>query len=288
MSSLWSMIRKGRTIRYDPDTFSTENADRIFPKVISSEPRLVNISVQADEWYHDPARRDIRFADFDATPCFPTLWMEWIWERRCGVLIHRVPATEDLTHYIQSTGRKMLTPLAGSRYLVQLLFFGEDEGYPNFHGVLDFYIDAMGHPLEGGFQTKAHPDDTGPITNIAFLVADVLTTINTIGTRIEPPFTEKRAQIVKPNRPPFSVWHTIHLPKFARPPLDGSALISPEILERREHWVRGHRKDYRSGNGMFGRIKALVWVPEFQRGNPELGSVRQTYTVAVAPRKEIP
>ena len=30
---------------------------------------------------------------------------------------------------------------------------------------------------------------------------------------------------------------------------------------------------------MFGRVKALVWVPEFRRGNPELGTVKQSFTV---------
>jgi hypothetical protein len=102
--------------------------------------------------------------------------------------------------------------------------------------------------------------------------------MNTRGTRIEPPLDGKHVQVVKPDRAPCSVWRTIHLPKMPSLPLEG-AETSETILERREHWVRAHRRDYRKGNGMFGRLKALVWVPEFQRGNSELGTVKQSYAV---------
>jgi hypothetical protein len=43
--------------------------------------------------------------------------------------------------------------------------------------------------------------------------------------------------------------------------------------------VRAHRRDYRDGGGLFGRVKALVWVPEFKRGNAELGTVKQSYSI---------
>jgi hypothetical protein len=109
---------------------------------------------------------------------------------------------------------------------------------------------------------------------------ETLTTMNTRGTRIEPPIDAKHVQVVKPDRVPCSVWHAIHLPKMPSIPL--GAETSDTILERREHWVRAHRRDYRHGAGMFGRVKALVWVPEFQRGNPELGSVFQSYKVEAA------
>ena len=110
------------------------------------------------------------------------------------------------------------------------------------------------------------------------LIQEVVTIMNTRGTRIEPPLNKPPCEVMKPNRPPHSVWHTIHLPHFQPPPLQ-DAIIDGPVLEKREHWVRAHRKDYRDGKGLFGRIKALVWVPEFQRGNPELGTVMQSYRV---------
>jgi hypothetical protein len=109
------------------------------------------------------------------------------------------------------------------------------------------------------------------------MVCDALTSINTCGTTMRPPF-ESHAQVVKPDRAPCSVWHTIQIPRFHHP-LPPGTVVSPEVLERREHWVRAHRRDYRHGAGMFGRVKALVWVPEYQRGNPELGTVQQSYEV---------
>lgn len=283
MSSLWKLIHKGRGIRYDSGKYSEADADQIFRKVMESQPHLVNISQQAVEYFRDTSR-NLDFTDFDATPCFSHLWMEWNLTRRCGALVHRCPATQELDDFIRSTGKKMTPSFPGSKYRVQFLFFTESEGYPDFHGLACFYIDAMGHPLTG-YDISAAQEDRDGVMGTAFMLADVLTTMNTAGTRIEPPFEDRHTQIVKPDRPPFSVWHTIHLPKFARPPLVG-ATVSPEILERREHWVRGHRRDYRNGPGMFGRIKALIWVPEFERGNPELGTVRQTHKVGVGPEKK--
>jgi hypothetical protein len=280
MSSLWSLIRKHGEIGYDPEVYSAPDADRIFSAMFASikaQPHLINISTQADEWCENRTTSEVDFATLDATPCFAHLWLEWTSARRYGVLIRRHPATQGLDDAIQSSGRKMIRPVSNSKYLVQMSFFGEFEGRAEFHGVVQFYIDATGHPL-GGYEISAHEDDKEALTSMAFMVADVLTTMNTLGTRIQPPLIDRHAQVVKPTREPCSVWHTIHLPAFARPPL-GGAIISPEMLERRDHWVRGHRKDYRQGHGMFGRIKALVWVPEFQRGNPELGTVKQRYII---------
>lgn len=98
---------------------------------------------------------------------------------------------------------------------------------------------------------------------------------------MEPPIPGGPVQIVKPDRWPSSVWHTIHIPRFPHPsqPLNGD--VTPEVLEKREHWVRAHRADYRNGKGLFGRIHGLIWVPEHRRGNPELGTVKQSFEVGV-------
>jgi hypothetical protein len=156
--------------------------------------------------------------------------------------------------------------------------FVDDNGYAVLRAGADFLIDRLGCAC-GQVATVCAERDQGATLFRTMFVCNILTTINTLGTRIEPPFNPTATQIIKPSRPPCSVWHTIHLPRFAAPPL-ADAEVSPEVLERREHWVRAHRRDYRRGGGMFGRIKALVWVPEYQRGNAELGTVKQSYRVA--------
>lgn len=248
----------------------------IFTNVVTAEPKLINITEQAEEWFAS-GQRELDFASLDATPCFPCIWFEWLPKTfRHGVLAIRHSVTPGLSVEILAN-REMQPPVDGAKYFIQMLFFSEFHAWPQFHGLLEFYVNSMGNPI-GELQIVCRPKDNGILSNFGLLCADTLTTINTAGTRVEPPFNSPHAQMIKPDRKPCSVWHTVVIPKFRNPPLVG-AVVSPEMLERREHWVRGHRKDYRHGNGMFGRVKALVWVPEFQRGNPELGSVHQTYEV---------
>jgi hypothetical protein len=47
--------------------------------------------------------------------------------------------------------------------------------------------------------------------------------------------------------------------------------------ETRLHIVRGHIADYRSGAGLFGKHKVLVWMPMHFRGNQETGAIAKTY-----------
>jgi hypothetical protein len=212
---------------------------------------------------------DFEMKSMDATPGFPELWLEWTHEgTRNGIFILR-----DAAHLMKGEKPKP----EEARFHISMTMFMEDKGYAVMRAAADFYIDRLGC-LCGDCEVDCAESDQGATLFRTMFACNILTHINTIGTRVEPPFPSQPSQIVKPDRAPCSVWHTIHLPRFAAPRLEGVE-INPEILERREHWVRGHRRDYRRGGGMFGRIKALVWVPEFQRGNPELGTVKQSYKI---------
>jgi hypothetical protein len=50
----------------------------------------------------------------------------------------------------------------------------------------------------------------------------------------------------------------------------------------RRFWVRGHYADYRDGAGLFGnsKLRCVLWIPEHQRGNSELGDVIPEYSLA--------
>lgn len=273
MASLWSLIHKKRQIFFDGDIFSHDDFDSIGPIIVEAQPKLINITEHVLAWQGHSLKLDP--ACLDVTPPFSCLWFEWLLNLRHGILTFRTPATAKVDAF-----KRHLPPSPlDARYLVQMLLCVELNGDPGCVGEILFYIDALGRPITDTLRTSdAGPNREEQLRSISLYLADVITTMNTRGTRIEPPFDSKPTQIVKPSRAPCSVWHTIHIPKLAHPPLV-NAEVSSEILERREHWVRGHRRDYRRGNGMFGRVKALVWVPEFQRGNPELGTVMQSYEV---------
>lgn len=296
MASLWSSFNKGK-IKYAEGVFYPKEVAHIIGVVQHGRPKLVNITGQADEWVRSSGTAQSTNPDqLDLTPPFPRMWFEWQYSGcRRAVLVCRNTVPEMLLAdkvLREKLGGETTMSLAASApdkaaYFLQVLILCEEEGAACLQSGFTGFIDSFGRSLEESVDIIVKEEDEEEkklVVAHATFIGDVLTTMNTCGTRIEPPFDSPHAQIIKPDRAPCSVWHTIHIPRFRNPPLAG-AVVSPEMLERREHWVRGHRKDYRRGNGMFGRIKALVWVPEFQRGNPELGTVQQKYEVQLTAGK---
>jgi hypothetical protein len=266
MSSLWASFKKKDNFSYDREVFGDNLATVIAP-LLELSPVLINATSLVANL---KSQRVPLNCSWDLTPGFPFVWIEYmtLYEGgnpgRAAVAILRTrpdkaSAPDNATH--------------------SLIFYTwcESKGQAGLTGLASVLIDAKGIPLPDSIHGSW--DDEQEDRDQQFSIAlETLTTMNTRGTRIEPPVDAKPVQVVKPDRAPFSVWHTIHLPKMPSIPLE-DAETSETILERREHWVRAHRRDYRHGAGMFGRVKALVWVPEFQRGNPELGAVKQSYDV---------
>jgi hypothetical protein len=261
------MIQSGRAeIQFDPARLSSDCISHFMDEWKRNRPKLVNVNEYLKVWVQ--IEQGSNLLDMDGTPSFPQMWFEWIWESgREGMLVTRCPAMDDPN-----------VP-KGARFLVGFLLVTEKMGRLIFNWRLVFHIDHLGRKLGGlalDGEGEAHFSDQSWLR--LYFICDVLTTMNTRGTRIEPPFDSPQARVVKPDRVPCSVWHTIHIPRVPHPPLIGVEK-TPEVLERREHWVRATRRDYRFGNGMFGRIKALIWVPEHKRGNPDLGTVCSSYEV---------
>jgi hypothetical protein len=286
VASLWANLNKGK-VKYMKDVFAPDEINHIIRDITqTAKPKLVNITEQADEWVKDLTKDMPDPSQIDITPPFPRLWFEWQQNgNRRAVLVGRntIPEMIAWEKYLRLERGDPEPPDRGTppdhvAYRFSALVWFEVEGAVALRGGFDGFIDKLGRPLDQGKKvTCKDAEDENVIYSHLGFIADVLTTMNTRGTQVVPQ-SHQPTQVVKPNRAPCSVWHTIKIPKFRNPPLVG-AVVSPEVLERREHWVRGHRRDYRHGGGMFGRIKALVWVPEYQRGNPELGTVQQTYEV---------
>jgi hypothetical protein len=79
---------------------------------------------------------------------------------------------------------------------------------------------------------------------------------------------------------PMSIWHEIVVGSIPKVQSREQAAMNAEgPIEIRCHWVRGHFADYTKGNGLFGRIKGVFWIPEHERGSEELGRVIPEYMV---------
>jgi hypothetical protein len=268
MGSLWSLLKKKDDIGYDKTVFSSEDCAFIFEGLKSHPPKLINATQLVADL---KAQNGPINSSHDLTPGFEMVWVEFM---------DRYPDGTDGRHAISiaRTGPKE-TDATDTAHHLSFFLWSQYQDIAFLSGSAGCLINQFGDPIKGSLFTSWPEDDVAKSNNYVFAVAiETLTTMNTRGTRIEPTLDAKSVQVIKPNRAPCSVWHTIHLPRMPSRPLEGAEL-SGTVLERREHWVRAHRRDYRHGGGMFGRVKALVWVPEFQRGNPELGTVKQSYEV---------
>ena len=123
--------------------------------------------------------------------------------------------------------------------------------------------------------------DTKQMCSCFWTVCEAIVRMNTEGVVVSPPWSEPKAIHEKPNPKKLcSIWRTIHIgvEKVVHGGKNGLA-ITKEAADRRECWVRASRKDYRR-NGLFGRIRKLIYVPEHKRGNPDLGTVVHSFKVA--------
>jgi hypothetical protein len=73
-----------------------------------------------------------------------------------------------------------------------------------------------------------------------------------------------------------------HILKVKKPSMSKKSNSLP--LENKEsfiplHQVRGHLADYTKGNGLFGKYKIRVWIPEHWRGDLEYGKVIKDYEI---------
>jgi len=276
MASLWSMFRhrKYRQFEYHADV--TTRAAEIVSKLLKDHPPvLVNITDYLVEVVL--AADPIRLESADMTPCHRSLWLEWMHpqsRQRQAVHVFR----ED-SYRVPWADKFQLPDMAGVRFVLVISTWAEHEGMVRLYTISHIFINEHGAPLPGERPYYGPLEAKHQAVAHITLAAEVLTTMNTKGTRMEPPIPSAPVQIIKPDRWACSVWHTIHIPKFPRPHQPLGCDVTPEMLERREHMVRAHRADYRNGKGLFGRIHGLVWVPEHKRGNPELGTVKQTFEV---------
>ncbi len=97
------------------------------------------------------------------------------------------------------------------------------------------------------------------------------------------------AQAVEPKRKkkrevtvPACVWHEIVVTSVPSIRVAGKPSTGDSGTKRRASWIRGHYADYRKGNGLFGnpKLRAIFWIPEYKKGDEELGLAVPEYRLA--------
>lgn len=87
-----------------------------------------------------------------------------------------------------------------------------------------------------------------------------------------------RRHMEKKQRPPIKKYYVLDIEPMKKV-LKNEGLIEKNGLRKALHICRGHFKDYRNGNGLFGKFKGLYWWDSNIRGDSEYGEVVKDYNV---------
>lgn len=290
MSSILSMIRAGRFhSSLNRPIVHCPMERQFLDEALHHETMHVLATNIAEEMFSRPiSRSDFRTDLEDITPPFSRLWIEAACRIpggtfKLGVLVRRFPppAGDELASLINRGGRTLIECPDKYGHYVDFVMFTEYEARVILTAMTVAITDKFGQLVWVGHaipDSGEHNDTASEMTHRTLFVAcEAMVRMNTQGTVLVP---EKSLKLRKPKigMLPACVWHTIHIvgPKYIH---GGRDCCTEEAIERREHWVRAHRADYRKGRGLFGHIKELIWVPEHKRGNPELGLVIPQYVV---------
>lgn len=253
--------------------------EALFRRSLDRTTMLVNAQSVWDEFERAGGfpEMDLRADLEDVTPPFPALWIEFqvrAVSRRVGCLIQRTDATESDARAAKTSGETFTD--GPYKHFVRLDFFMETQGMSAYAGWLHLLTDEFGQIAWNNGQSSYLNEDSdarqGVFARWLMTVAEAIVRMNTQGTVLVPIGDGRRLGRRRPLSAPACVWHEIVInPERVVKQGEGVSTFSGDAADRREHWVRAHRKDYRKGGGLFGRTKALVWVPEHKKGNPELG-----------------
>lgn len=99
---------------------------------------------------------------------------------------------------------------------------------------------------------------------------------NAVVTEVDPPKKLTKSGHPRPGRQPTR-YHVVTVGGM-RQTLSEAGAESTGIHQAL-HKVRGHFKDYRSGKGLFGRVRGMFWWDEHSAGNEALGTILSDYRV---------
>jgi hypothetical protein len=78
---------------------------------------------------------------------------------------------------------------------------------------------------------------------------------------------------------PLTTFKTLRVEPIRRLLEEAGRQAGTSDLRRQLHIARGHFKDYRQGEGLFGRHRGLYWWEPLVRGNADIGTLRKQYAV---------
>lgn len=242
------------------------------------ETILVNIQAVVNDLVISPGQRiavDWRETP-QVTPPYPSMWMEAIaLGKRVGLQVVR-EATDEVVRGSRA------------RFKAAIYFWQEENAeVTGPSGQTFLWIDDAGAIISAEFRVTGEmhepPEEVSDGQQVlTFLVAHALARMNCRNVVLRPIASPKVARRHQRDLVPATVWHEIRITDVPQVRSTGRGVLGRDESRMRRFWVRGHYADYRNGAGLFGnpKLRCVFWIPEHQRGNPELGDVIPEYTLA--------
>ena len=261
--SLISLLRKGRYVYIDL------NLPPIHEQILDPRTVKVNVTGVMSDIVETHDTSTDEFVDFGrippAIPPFPTMWLEGRYENS------------------QSSYGYLLDRRTVSEVHVAVCLEGGGQCGLNLFRFL-LHLDADGR-LDGITHSFPEADDNeGHRLLLTFGVLTVLLSLARMNCRnvsLRPTTSSNqqgKRESASGSKPPTTVWHEIvinSLPK-SRGTSNRRTCGSAESIIRL-HRVRGHFEDYTRGKGLFGRTKAVFWMPDHEQGSKSAGDVISSY-----------
>lgn len=214
-------------------------------------------------------------------PPFMGVWIEFEYStgERGGVAIQYLTEQE-----ATAIGRPLMP---GAHWGASAMTYMEFRGTVIPGGMMGLQIDAEGVPIGSPFYYKGGSFSRGAVDEDALLNADWIHAglgFLTVGLmHCKNVLTDETEMVTHGVAKEFSRWARRPMLSFQ------TVTIVPfgEVRAKRQsangegvpwHKVRGHFADYRK-SGLFGKYFGIYWVPDHERGNPELGSIEKDYDV---------
>lgn len=266
-------------------------------------------SMGSDKW------PDPRLSETFRMP-WPAVWAEWedrsvfvrqygMTSQRRGLLIRDVPKWRDwsLSRLMRWHGAKMTDTAAadidtvcadyvGMNVMVLLEELPNGEILSSRYVIVPYNPDGRRYETPDGVVMHGDPNDYGESraardhtygnSAIWRLFVALLSVRNIDAVDVDlDRGTRRRAErqaIADSGPPPWIKYKTLclTLPTTA-PNGNGNTRAGGPASPIPFHLVRGHLADYRTGNGLFGKWRTVVWVPMHTRGFQKAGAIAKTY-----------
>lgn len=317
--SLRNLLRKGRFYYdwpQTPECIEDFNALVHDSMIKLASPRTIFVNAQSvldDLWApdQDKSRNEeswLKALNFNAIPRpkppFACMWLEAHLhgprQQRIGALVNRIEMDEvpgGLNEFLKRPGaadmnlRREIAEDASPATFMNCGVFHDYEGSAVFTGGITYWLDKDGNFLRSFRQCpgltpdgRADPDQKLKVLMLKFRqgwMLQAFARMNCKNVELRP-IDEGKFRPHEPNKiVPASVWREIVITSVPKIRSGGKDIFEKDEREIRAHWIRGHYADYRHGAGLFGnpKLRCLFWIPEYRRGNEDLGQVIPEYTI---------